>query len=793
MDPKAILAKMTLVEKIRLCSGKDAWQTEDFPHLDIPSIRFSDGPHGVRKTSGKEDHLGLFDSEKAVAFPTASLSACSWDVDLLYEMGQALGEECLTLNVDVLLGPGVNMKRSPLCGRNFEYFSEDPVLAGNLAAAWIHGVQSKGIGASLKHFAANNQETNRMTSSSNIDDRALHDLYLRPFEIAIKQANPWTVMCSYNRINGVSSSKNSWLLSDTLKSAWNFDGAVISDWGAGHDRSEDIAAGMDLEMPGNQQYYLSSVVKAIQTGKLSEARLNESALRMLKLIQKCVDKDNKLTSYDIDTHRLLARKIAQSSIVLLKNDTQLLPLSHSEPIFVIGELAKIPRYQGSGSSRIHPHHVESLLDGLDEAKIQYTYLAGYSIERLEDFKGIEQAASSILPDQTVIVFVGLTDKYEREGFDRTSMHLPSVHDRLIEAVCAKTKNVVVVLANGSPVSMPWEPNVSSILEGYLPGEAGGPALVDVLFGKVNPSGKLAESFPIDDEAVVCFPHFGIERNQVNYRESIFTGYRYFDANPHLVRFPFGHGLSYSTFRYSNLQQNEMSISFDLTNLGPYAGSEIVQLYIQNPSRADFFPRQELKRFAKVNLNVNETRKVTFTLNEEDFRYYSNKHKRSRVVAGEYEIRISSSSTDIRFRLKLHVDGEMDDVTENNPKSWHDDPIGKPRDIDFERLAGKPIPKEMATPKGSFTLDSTFDEMRETWIGRRMLKAVDRMLCEAVKKPRSEIDDDEFEVMRSYALTTPLRNLILMSNGTFKESLATGIVHLANGKGIQALISFLKKK
>lgn len=792
MDPKAILDKMTLVEKIRLCSGKDAWQTEDFPHLGIPSIRFSDGPHGVRKTSGKEDHLGLFDSEKAVAFPTASLSACSWDIDLLNEMGQALGEECLALNVDVLLGPGVNMKRSPLCGRNFEYFSEDPVLAGNLAAAWIEGVQSKGIGASLKHFAANNQESNRMISSSNIDDRAMHDLYLRPFEIAVKKAKPWTVMCSYNRINGVSSSKNAWLLSNTLKLAWNFEGAVISDWGAGHDRSEDIAAGLDLEMPGNQQYYLSSVVKAIQSGKLSEERLNECALRMLKLIQKCLEKDNTLTSYDVDTHRLLARKIAQSSIVLLKNDTQLLPLSHSEPILVIGELAKIPRYQGSGSSRIHPHHVESLLDGLDEAKIQYTYHAGYSIERLEDLEGIEQAVSSILPDQTVIVFVGLTDRYEREGFDRTSMHLPPVHDQLIDAVCAKTKNVIVVLANGAPVSMPWEPKVSSILEGYLPGEAGGPALVDLLFGKVNPCGKLAESFPIDDKAVVCHPHYGIERNQVNYRESIFTGYRYYDANPQLVRFSFGHGLSYSKFHYSNLHLYEMSISFNLTNLGPHVGAEIVQLYIQNPTRADFFPEQELKRFAKVDLDVNETKRVTFTLNEEDFRYYSTKHKQSRVVAGEYEIRISSSSTDIRLRSQILVDGEMDDVTENIPKSWYDTPIGKPSDIDFERLTGKPIPKEISTSKGSFTLDSTFDEMRETWIGRRMLKAVDRMLCEAVKKPRAEIDDDEFEVMRSFSLTTPLRNLILMSNGSFKESLATGIVHLANGKVIHALISFLKK-
>ncbi|MGB7595617.1 MAG: glycoside hydrolase family 3 C-terminal domain-containing protein [Erysipelotrichaceae bacterium] len=794
MDIKEILSKMTLEEKIRLCSGKDFWHIEDYPQFDIPAIMVTDGPHGLRKQTGEGDHLGISESVKATAFPTASLSACSWDIDLLYEMGEALGEECITEQVSVLLGPGVNMKRNPLCGRNFEYFSEDPVLAGELAAAFINGVQSKGIGTSLKHFAANNQELQRMTGSSNIDERALREIYLLPFEIAIRKSQPWTIMCSYNRINGVHSSCNSWLLNDVLRREWGFEGLVMSDWGAGYDHVEDMKAGMDLEMPGNNQAYANDVKQAIETGRMTMEELDANALRVLTLIEKSMPSYHLSAAYDVEKHRLLARKIAANSIVLLKNDPHILPLQPDAQILVIGELADKARYQGSGSSKINPHHVESLLDGLKEAGISYQYQRGYDILDGNNIQHIPHAIDAIQPDKTVIVFIGLTDDYESEGFDRTSLRLPPAHDKLIDAVALKTQRLIVILAGGSVVEMPWIIEVPCVLNGYLPGEAGGPALCDVLFGKVNPSGKLAETYPLSYDQIPSSETYGKERNQVNYRESIFMGYRYFDSAKQEVLFPFGHGLSYTTFEYSDLALWRRNLTFNVKNTGDRVGSEIVQFYVSNRSEASYFPKKELKGFKKVTLQPGEEKEISIILQDRDIQYYSPQMKRYVFTDGRHDFLIGSSSRDIRLKLACDFEGELEIPLDTGwEKTWYGKLEGKPTDQDFELIYGKTIPKDQKVLRGDFTLEHSIYDMRDTFAGQMMALISKRMLIKTGGFKKEEIDTNHFRMMLSFVMTTPLRATMLMSQGALSEGMANAVVSMANGYWIRGFTQLLKKK
>jgi len=794
MDIKEILRKMTLDEKIRLCSGKDFWHIEDDPEFGIPAIMVTDGPHGLRKQAGEGDHLGISESVKATAFPTASLSACSWDTDLLYEMGEALGEECVAEQVSVLLGPGVNMKRNPLCGRNFEYFSEDPVLAGELAAAFINGVQSKGIGTSLKHFAANNQELQRMTGSSNIDERALREIYLLPFEIAIRKSQPWTIMCSYNRINGVQSSCNQWLLNDVLRREWGFEGLVMSDWGAGHDHVEDMRAGMDLEMPGNNQTYAKDVKQAIETGRMTMEELDANALRVLTLIEKSMPSYHLSAAYDVEKHRSLARKIASNSIVLLKNDLHILPLQPDAKILVIGELADKARYQGSGSSKINPHHLESLLDGLKEAGITYQYQRGYDILDGNNIQHILHAVDAIQPDQTVIVFVGLTDEYESEGFDRTSLRLPPAHDKLVDAVALKTQRLIVILAGGSVVEMPWIIEVPCVLNGYLPGEAGGPALCEVLFGKVNPSGKLAETYPLSYGQIPSSDTYGKERNQVNYRESIFMGYRYFDSAKQEVLFPFGHGLSYTTFEYSDLALWRRNLTFNVKNTGDVAGSEIVQFYVSNRSEASYFPKKELKGFKKVTLQPGEEKEISIILQDRDIQYYSPQMKRFVFTDGRHDFLIGSSSRDIRLKLACDFEGELDIPLDTGWENiWYGKLEGKPTDQDFERIYGKSIPQDKKVMRGDFTLEHSIYDMRDTFAGQMMALISKRMLIKTGGFKKEEIDINHFRMMLSFVMTTPLRATVLMSQGALSEGMANAVVSMANGYWIRGFTQLLKKK
>ncbi|WP_143098726.1 glycoside hydrolase family 3 C-terminal domain-containing protein [Ruminococcus albus] len=662
MNIKKILKELTLEEKASLCSGADFWHTKAVERLAIPQIMVSDGPHGLRKNA--ENSANPQEAIKAVCFPTASALACSFDRNLMTAMGKALGEECQAEKVSVILGPGCNIKRSPLCGRNFEYFSEDPYLASEMAAAQIKGVQSKGVGTSLKHFAANNQETRRMTVNERIDERTLREIYLAAFEGAVKQASPWTVMCSYNRINGYHSSQNKWLLTDVLRNDWGYDGLVMSDWGAVDDRVEGIKAGLDLEMPASFGKNDKLIVDAVNSGKLSMKALDKCVERVLKLVDKA-EESRTPCEWDMESHHELAAKIAEQCAVLLKNEDDILPLNQEDKICFIGEFADKPRYQGGGSSHINSFKVTSALEAAKEfCKVEYAQ--GYiTTEDKTDAKLLEQAVECAKYNDKVVIFAGLPESFESEGFDRSHMRMPECQLELIREVSKVNKNIIVVLHNGSPVELPFFDDIKGLLEVYLGGQAIGKATCDLLFGEAVPSGKLAESWCMkleDNPSYLNFPGVG---DEINYREGIFVGYRYYDKKNMSVRFPFGYGLSYTQFEYSDLviSENEISddqtltVSCNVTNTGTRAGMEVVQLYVGDKESSVARPVKELKGFEKVSLRPGETKKVFFSLDKRAFAYYETAINDWFVEYGEFEIMIGSSSRDIRLSGSVYVNSE----------------------------------------------------------------------------------------------------------------------------------------
>lgn len=660
MNIDRIIEELTLEEKASLCSGLDFWHTKPVERLDIPSVMVSDGPHGLRKNV--EDSQNPNESIKAVCFPTASSLACSFDRTLLEAMGKAIGEECQHEQLAVVLGPGCNIKRSPLCGRNFEYFSEDPYLAGQLAAAHIRGVQSRGVGTSLKHFACNNQEHRRMSVSAEVDERTLREIYLAPFETAVKEAKPWTVMCSYNRINGVYSSENKRLLTDILRDEWGFKGLVMSDWGAVNDRVEGIKAGLDLEMPTSYEKNDKLIVQAVEEDRLEEAQLDKCVRRVLEMVDRYLENAEPDTAWDMDRHHQLARKIQSECIVLLKNDNNVLPLDVKQKIAFIGKFAETPRYQGGGSSHINSYKVTSALEAVGEYT-EVEYASGYSISgEDDDEKLLLEAVKCAERCDTVVIFAGLPDSFESEGYDRNHMQMPQSQLRLIDEICKVNKNVVVVLHNGSPIEMPFVEKVDGIVETYLGGQAVGGAVCDVLFGKVNPCGKLAETFPkklSDNPSYLNFPGEG---DTVKYNEGIFVGYRYYDYKEIEPLFPFGYGLSYTTFEYSNLKLSHSEIDGDdvltaevtVKNTGSVAGKEIVQLYVSDRHSHVIRPVKELKGFEKVELKPGESKKVMFRLDSRAFAYYCEEMSGWRAEYGEYEILVGASSADIRLKEKVYV-------------------------------------------------------------------------------------------------------------------------------------------
>ncbi len=666
-DITPVLSLLTLEEKAAMCSGLDFFTMKGIERLGIPSIRLSDGPHGLRKQDKNADFSGLNASVKATCFPTGATLACSFDRRLIEKVGVALGEECQAEGVSLLLGPAVNIKRSPLCGRNFEYLSEDPYLTSEMATVYIKGVQSQGVGTSIKHFAANNQEDYRLSVDVQVDERTLREIYLSGFESAIKNAHPWTVMCAYNKLNGKYCSENAYLLNDILRNEWGFEGFVISDWGAVAHRVEGIKAGLDLEMPPSRKLNDKKIIDAVKNGQLEIPELDTVVGHLLKIIFKAVDGKGKGTAFNVIEHHRMAQEAALESMVLLKNDGEILPFKKSCHLAVIGAMAKTPRYQGSGSSHVNPRALDDIYEKIKEKVSHIAYSDGYDRNSdLGDERLTEKAKKTASKADYAVVLAGLLEEYESEGYDRSHMKMPKNHIRLIEAVASVQPNTVVILCNGAPVEMPWIGKVKGVLEAYLGGQALGGAIADILFGDANPCGKLAETFPLKLSHNPSYLNFPGAEGRVEYREGLFVGYRYYDKKGISPLFPFGFGLSYTSFEYTGISvsrtkinDNEnVQVSVNVKNTGKMAGKEIVQLYIGKPVSKVIRPLKELKGFEKVYLEPGEQKKVSFELNKRSFAYYNTKIKDWYVESGEYKIMAASSSADIRLAANVYVESTV---------------------------------------------------------------------------------------------------------------------------------------
>lgn len=749
---KEFVSKMTLEEKASLCSGLDFWRTKPVERLGIPSIMMTDGPHGLRKAKGEE--VGIGDSVPATCFPTASALASSWNRELLKKVGEAIAQECLAEKVAIILGPGANIKRSPLCGRNFEYYSEDPYLSGEMAASIIEGIQSKGIGTSLKHFVANNQEHRRLSVSAEVDERTLREIYLAGFEIAVKKAKPWTVMAAYNKVNGTYCFKNKFLLTDVLRKEWGFEGIVVSDWGAVDviERAEALKAGLDLEMPSSGGLGDKNIVEAVKNGDLPEEVLDEAVERLLKIIFRGFE-NQKDTTFDKDEHHKFAKEVAKECVVLLKNEDDILPLKTDSKIAVIGSFAKKARYQGGGSSHINPTRLDVPYDEilkLVEDPSNVFYCDGYDLESEEIKEELINEAKEIARNSDVaVIFAGLPENYESEGFDRENMYMPESHNKLIEEVAKVQPNVVVVLFNGAPVEMPWIDRVKGLFEAYLGGQAVGGAVAELLFGKANPSGKLAETFPKKLAHNPSHPYFPGEDDKVEYREGIFVGYRYYDKKEIEPLFPFGFGLSYTKFEYSDLKVDKkqakdtdtITVSVKVKNVGNMAGKEVVQLYVRDVESSVIRPEKELKGFEKVELKPGEEKTVTFVLDKRSFAYYNIDIKDWYVESGDFEILIGRSSRDIVLKETVKIES-----TQKFRKRF---------------TRNTPLGDLMEDPVGSEILSNLLEQFSKS----------------SPMGAMSQTDPTFFMALLKYM---PLRHLVIFSRGLFTEEMLEDILEKLNG-------------
>lgn len=661
---KNLISRMTLEEKAGMCSGADFWHLKSIERLGVPQVMVTDGPHGIRKQSDQADHLGINDSEKAVCFPTGCATASSFDRSLLMKLGETVGHECQAMGVGTILGPAMNIKRSPLCGRNFEYYSEDPLVSTELAAAMITGVQSKHVGTSAKHFLANNQEKRRMTNSSEVDERTLREIYLASFEGAVKKAKPWTVMNSYNRINGAFVGDNKEYLTDILRDEWGFDGYVVSDWGAVNDRVQALKAGLDLEMPSSNGINDKLIVDAVQNGKLEETVVDQACERILDVIFRYTENRDETAVFDYEKDHATAAEMEAECAVLLKNDDQILPLKKDAKIAFIGKYAKEPRYQGGGSSHINSWKVESALEAVKDIA-EVTFSRGFDdAEDIVDEKLLEEAVKAAQEAEIAVVFAGLPDTFESEGYDRKHMNLPDCQNTLIERIASVQKNVVVVLHNGSPVRMPWKEQVKGILEAYLGGEAVGKAVVDLLFGKANPCGRLAETFPERLEDTPCYLTYGKGKDTALYQEGVFVGYRYYTSRNVKAAYPFGYGLSYTTFAYENLTVDKkemddteiLKVSVNVKNTGNRSGKEVVQLYVEAPEGEVARPVRELRGFDKIMLEPGEEKTVTFELDMRAFAYWNTQIHDWFVQDGIYRILIGRNAEEMLLEEVVTVHG-----------------------------------------------------------------------------------------------------------------------------------------
>ncbi len=797
MNIQNMIDAMSLDEKIKIISGKSFWYTHDIKRLNIPAVLLSDGPHGLRKQFNGKDHMGIGSSLPAVSFPTAVNMASSWNTELIEEIGQALGTHCVHEKIAVLLGPGINIKRSPLCGRNFEYFSEDPYISGRIAAAWIKGVQSCGVGASIKHYALNNQETRRMTINVLVDERAMYEIYLSAFEEAVKDEQPYTVMSAYNMVNGQYASENKSLIDSILRKKWGFKGLVVSDWGAVNNRVDGLIAGLDLEMPCSYGAHKKGIKKAIKKGYLTTAILDKSVTRILELVDR-VQNQKCCIPFDIEEQHQLARKAAAESIVLLKNKQKTLPLSIDRNFVLIGALAKEMRYQGAGSSRVNPTKLPNLVDTLKERNISFDYAQGYSLcEEDKRQNYLEEAITKAKNHKTVVVVAGLTEDFESEGFDREHINLPPSQNRLIKELSLLNKKIIVILFGGGPVAMPWITKIDALLNAYLPGQAGAEAITDIIFGDANPSGKLAETYPLALEDTPCFNSFACEKYHQPYLESIYVGYRYYDKAKKRVLFPFGYGLSYTKFAYLKMtlssrkitDQDILEVSVTVSNTGMVSGKETVQIYTGMVKSNIFREVKKLRDFKKIHLEPGQERKVIFRLRKRDFAYYNFLSKNYKVESGKYMIMAGSSSRHIHLYETIFIKSVNEDTCIPKAYSEIDDYFFLNRkkhtfNLDsFKKLYTNPFPKE--NDHKDITINTPVYDMRHHFLGRVIYRIMEKQVIRMTK------DDTGIALMIERSLKElPLRSIVLMGQGKISLVMAQGIVDLVNRKYIIGLYRFI---
>lgn len=794
MKHSELVNKMTLEEKAAILSGKNVWQTRDIKRLDIPSIFCSDGPHGVRKQAGEGDHLGLNASLPSTCFPTAATIANSWDTELAVSIGEALGEEANSLDVNVLLGPGLNIKRNPLCGRNFEYFSEDPYLAGKMAAGYVKGIQSQGVAACPKHFAVNSQELRRMSMNSVIDERTLREIYLTGFEIAVKEGKARTIMSSYNEINGVYANENKHLLTEILRDEWGFDGIVITDWGASNDYTLGVKAGSNLEMPAAGLASARELIEAVNIKRISMEEVDRAVDQLLDVILEFTSRKNKnITSFDKKEHHKLARRAAEESIVLMKNKDNILPLEKGTKVAVIGDFAKTPRYQGAGSSAVNPTKVDTFLEAIEKSDLENIgYEQGYSRTGEESEELIKSALDLAAKAEVVIFNFGLTEMSESEGLDREHMRLSQNQINLLERLLQVNPNIVGVMSGGCAVEMPWHHCIKGLLNCYLYGQAGASAVINVLRGKVNPSGKLSETYLIKYEDTPSFRNFPSTERNSEYRESIYVGYRYFDTVEKNVLYPFGFGLSYTTFEYSNIEASEKEVSFTIKNTGKYDGAEVAQVYVGCVNGKIFRPLKELKGFTKVFLKAGEEKRVTVALDDKAFRYWNTATNKWEIEDADYRLMVGASVADIRLEAHIHVDG----TTEQNPyqadrlPSYYSGNVYDVKEEEFELLLGHKIPSGKWS--GRLTKNDAICQMyyAKSPIARLIYKILTNLKNKSEAKGKPDLN-----ILFIYNM--PFRGIAKMTNGMVSMEMVDGMVIVVNGhffRGMGQIISgFFRNK
>ena len=775
MKHQDIIAKLSLEQKCALLSGKNTWQTQEYPKQGVPAIWLSDGPNGLRKQAGAADHLGLNPSVPATCFPTAATMANSWDPALGEEVGRALGEETAANRVNVLLGPGLNVKRSPLCGRSFEYFSEDPYLSGKMAAAYVRGIQENGIAACPKHFAVNSQELRRMASNSVLDECTLRELYLTAFEIVVKEAHPKSIMSAYNKVNDTYANENHHLLVDILRKEWGFDGAVVTDWGGSNDHVEGVKNGSTLEMPSPGLGGARKLLKAVAEGSLTEQEIDLRVDELLELVLSTTAAMEKAPrKFDEKAHHELARRAAAESIVLLKNEGGILPLKHGKKVALIGDFALTPRYQGAGSSMVNPTKVDSLKDAMEAAELDMVgYCAGYERSGKPNKAYLDEAVSQAKMADVVILCIGLDESSESEGLDRTHICIPAVQKEVLNAVTAVNPNVVAVVSAGSVIETDWAAKCKAVVHGYLGGQAGAGAMVDVLTGWQNPCGKLAETIPLRYEDTPAARYFPGKKQNAEYREGLYVGYRYYETANKAVRYPFGYGLSYTTFAYSDLKVNAEKITFTLTNTGSVAGAEIAQLYVAKPDAAVFRPAKELKGFAKVFLKAGESKTVTIPLDDKTFRYWNVATDRWEVEGGSYQLLVGANVQDIRLTadLALPGTGAPDPYAGKDLAHYRTAHVQEVPDAEFEALLGRLLPEETTAIDRTMTLgELNHSRSPLCWLIAGVLTLLVRS-GEKRGKPNLNI---------LFQYNMPLRGLAQMTNGMIGDEFVDGLVLEAKG-------------